>query len=436
MGMPGGSLTSSDGTNWQSHTLGIEGWFYGVAFGQGKFVAVGGISRARYDSSPVIATSPDGVHWTSQKPNCYGYLHGITHGDDLFVAVGGYSIFDGNYRTVVVSPDGTHWTQSGSEYDNPLLRSLTYARETYVAVGRLGTTVHSNDGVHWESRYASLGGRLRAVTSGNGLAVAVGDLNWGGSSSLGRATILRSTDGLQWTWGASQIQVPLVGVAFGNGTFVAVGETTDNSTNYGVFLSSYDGLAWYQNLLLEGWSPSGVACGDGLFVAVGNQGTVLTSTNAFAWTRQRLPQSIIGLQTIAYSHGRFVATSFDNYILCSTNGTEWTVHPAPTDRWLARVAGGKGMFVIVAGDQTLTSTDGLSWDVNSVQDSVPEAGWLTGLGYANNQFFATDGFGLYASTDGVNWSPEHPFRGPWECRGYSPRSRNTSTRLSALVILA
>jgi hypothetical protein len=402
-----GCLTSTDGTNWEAQTWDFGGGFSGVAFGEGQFVAVGGSFRAAYDFASAIATSPDGVHWTSREPNSFGILCGIVHGDHLFVAVGGYSIFGDLHQTVLDSPDGIHWTDRHSnDHGNPLLFAVTYANETYVAVGALGVTRRSNDGVHWQSDYSITRAGLNAIANGNGVAVAVGDMTSDGPDSLARATILRSTDGLQWTRGVSDIEVPLVGVTFGNGMFIAVGETYDSVTNYGVALSSNDGLTWNLCLLLEGGWLRAVCWGNGLFVTVGDEGTVVTSSDGFNWARESIPQ-ITGLNNIAYANGRFVATCFENQILCSTNGTNWTIVQAPGDRSINGVAGGNGLFVIVAGDHTLVSTNGLDWSVHNLNDSVPEAAWSTGLGYANNQFFATDRNALYTSSDGVNWSPEH-----------------------------
>src|SRR5262249_21395433 len=169
--------------------------------------------------------------------------------------------------------------------------------------------------------------------------------------------------------------------------------------------SSNDGLGWDISLLLEGWYPYDVCWGNGLFVAVGYQG-VVTSSDGFNWARQSLPQTT-GLQSVAYANARFVATSFENRVLCSTNGSDWTFCPVPTDAWLARLTGGNGLFVIVAGDQTLTSTNGLDWSAHNLHDSLPQTAWPTSLGYGNNQFFATDNYnGLYRSADDVNWSQQ------------------------------
>ncbi len=390
--------------------MGVDGDYYGIAFGRGQFVAVGGNARGRYDHSSAIATSPDGVQWTARVPAGYGFLYGITMGEDLFVAVGGYYIFGSHHQTVQVSSDGIHWSnRSADNYGIPLLRAIAFARETYVAVGALGTALVSADGLHWESRYPNERPDLRAVTSGNGVAVAAGYLNSHSGSLYGHTSILRSTDGLRWTPGESEFEVPLSGVTFGSGRFIAVGATWYNDPYYGVVLSSDDGRDWCESLRVEGWSPRGVSWGNGLFVAIGNRAAAFTSPDGVRWSSQQLPGTA-GLEAIAFQNSRFVAISFENSILSSADGTNWTIGPFLTDGQLTSVAGGNGLFVIVAGDQTLTSSNALDWTVND----LPDLRWLEGLGFAGHQFFARDGFRFYTSVDGINWIPEQMYvSGSW-----------------------
>ena len=52
----------------------------GVAYGNGRFVAVG--------RRGTILTSSDGVSWTERSSGTSQDLHGVTYGNGLFVAVG------------------------------------------------------------------------------------------------------------------------------------------------------------------------------------------------------------------------------------------------------------------------------------------------------------------------------------------------------------
>jgi hypothetical protein len=77
----GAILTSPDGVSWTVRTSGTSNLLFGVAYGNGLFVAVG--------MSGTILTSPDGVNWTARTSGTSNSLRGVTYGNGLFVAVGG-----------------------------------------------------------------------------------------------------------------------------------------------------------------------------------------------------------------------------------------------------------------------------------------------------------------------------------------------------------
>jgi hypothetical protein len=80
--------------NWTertSRTTGTSNQLFGVAYGNGTFVAVGGFFFAN-----IILTSPDGVNWT-ERTSRSKTLNSVTYGKGLFVAVG-------NGGTILTSP--------------------------------------------------------------------------------------------------------------------------------------------------------------------------------------------------------------------------------------------------------------------------------------------------------------------------------------------
>ena len=83
----GGGGGSGVGTTWILRNPGF-GAFDGVAYGNGRFVAVG---------IGDIFTSPDGVNWTARTSVTSNYLNGVTYGNGRFVAVG-------NFGTILTSP--------------------------------------------------------------------------------------------------------------------------------------------------------------------------------------------------------------------------------------------------------------------------------------------------------------------------------------------
>ena len=91
---------------------------------------------------------------------------------------------------------------------------------------------------------------------------------WGGS--YGGSTILTSPDGASWTQRTSGTSNRLRGVTYGNGLFVAVGYG-------GTILTSPDGVSWTARTSGTSNDLFGVTYGNNAFVAVGSGGTILTS---------------------------------------------------------------------------------------------------------------------------------------------------------------
>lgn len=221
VGMPnpllGGSgviRTSSDGVDWTTRqTLKIfTKWLFGVAYGNGVFVAVG-------DKGTIIK-SPDGHNWDPFDLDDDSItLRGITYDNGLFIAVG-------SGGTIVTSSDGETWTQRTSNVSESL-RGVTYGEGLYVAVGDKGTIVTSSNGIDWTEETSPTNNELFDVAYGQGRFVAVGS---GG-------TILRSEDGKIWTQQTSNTTEYLNGVAYADGQFVVVGDN-------GTILTSPNGQNW------------------------------------------------------------------------------------------------------------------------------------------------------------------------------------------------
>jgi hypothetical protein len=106
-----------------------------------------------------------GTTWTLRSWG-FGFFDGVTYGNGLFVAVGAKG-------TILTSPDGVSWTPRTSGTDSSLF-GVTYGNGLFVAVGAKGTILTSPDGVSWTQRISG-GYRLNGVAYGNGLFVAVGE---------------------------------------------------------------------------------------------------------------------------------------------------------------------------------------------------------------------------------------------------------------------
>jgi predicted RecA/RadA family phage recombinase len=282
------------GNGWLSRASAADNDWWGVAYGNGLFVAVGLSGTGNR-----VMTSPDGITWTSQSSAADNYWYGVTYGNGLFVAVG----FSGSGNRIMTSPDGITWTTRNSQSDINW-SSVIYGNGTFVAVANTGGTsrvITSTDGINWTLRTAASTNAWYSVTFGNGLFVAVSN-----NDTSGTGRVMTSTDGITWT-ARSVPSNNWYSVTFGNGLFVAVAQTgTGNRV-----MTSTDGINWTSRASAADSAWNSVAYGDGLFVAVAENGTgnrVMTSTDGINWVGQSAAATL-SWKAVTYGNGRFVAVS-------------------------------------------------------------------------------------------------------------------------------
>ena len=278
---------------WLQNTLPASKGWYGVTYGNGKFVAVAGNS----DSG---AYSADGITWTEMTMPANRSWHSITYGDGKFVAVASYNTNKGAYST-----DGITWT----EFTLPASKGwygVTYGNGKFVAVaGNSDSGAYSTDGITWTTMTLPSSSDWCSVTYGDGKFVAVAYYTNKGAYS---------TDGITWTeftfasnyWSS---------VTYGNGKFVAVA----SSTQYGS-LGAYstDGINWSTMTLPANRNWQGVTYGDGKFVAVAaSSQSGAYSTDGIHWTEFTMPASR-SWYGVTYGNGKFVAVAGN-----SANGAYW-----------------------------------------------------------------------------------------------------------------
>ncbi len=245
------TVSSTDGVTWTRHDGPVKNRsFYGLAFGNGLFVAAGSVGK--------IVTSPDGIEWTLQDSKSSANLDSVGFFNNQFVVVGGSG-------AILTSPDGVNWT-SRSTSSSDFWSGIVYADGKYVAVGTLTTTSRGSSSQSAGLDQLGAGApvfsqSLYCITHGAGKFVAGG---WGGY-------VLTSLDGIQWNstnrLGFSHVK----DIRFQDGQFVAVGED-------GSIRTSADGTEWTRRA--SGLSEPmlrGVAFGGGTFVAVGDGGRIYQS---------------------------------------------------------------------------------------------------------------------------------------------------------------
>ncbi|HYF79043.1 MAG TPA: hypothetical protein VD973_18050 [Symbiobacteriaceae bacterium] len=445
--------TSRSGQQWQRGTTGAPGRLEGVAFGQGRFVAVGnngifsstdGVAWTEvaqpkrklysvvYGGGQFVAvgmgcafTSEDGVNWTeSAGIDKWAELRQVTHAQGLFVAVssGGQIItsadgmtwtkrkdaklpltavshWQGRFLAVVgrvpyVSTDGAAWTVAADAALPANVTSMAAGDDRLVAVGDRGAIVSSRDGIAWAEHAPALASLFLSVAHGAQRYVAVAhrsSLPFGQLDDPRHPTVAVSKDGVAWTAAAEPVAEDLREVVFGNGVFVAIG--------WGIYTSA-DGDHWAQTLG-DDRQLSALAFGGGRFVAAASvPGSIFTSTDGKTWDEVQvdLPRDA-RMGSLAWGSGRFVGVGEDGAGLVSTDGRTWTRVQVPVDE-LYDVAFGQGKFVAVGGNgEVLTSSDGVQWTVHENSPAI-----LFSIAYGDGWFVATGPRGsVYASEDGVTW---------------------------------
>jgi type II secretory pathway pseudopilin PulG len=283
------AAAAGTGSLWTSRTAASAQSWVAVAYGDGRYVAVG---------NNAVMTSTDGITWTSGTPATSDEWWGVAYGNSIWVAVS----YNG---TVMTSTNGTAWTQrfppAGNEYFG-----VTYGNGLFVAVGETATgspnnqIITSPDGINWTVRSSPVIIRWHSVAYGNNLFVAV--------ARDGTATnrVMTSTDGITWT-SQTSVSGAWRSVAYGNGLWVA----TQYSSN-GI-MTSPDGITWTARTTITGtaqdWST--VVYGSNTWVAVAITGTkrVMTSPDAITWTSQSSADDSKQWYALTYGGGKLVAVA-------------------------------------------------------------------------------------------------------------------------------
>jgi hypothetical protein len=259
---------------------------------------------------------------------------------------GGNSYVGGDSGTILLEAYNNFWTKQQSGTTNDLL-GIVCAGPRVVAVGKTGTII-LNGGTPWRSATSNTLETLRALASGVGLLVAVGD------SGL----IVTSPNDSMWTTRVSGTTKCLRSVAYlGGGGFTAVGDS-------GTILTSSDGIAWGKQTSGMTRNLNAVAIGDlsggGSIsgyktVAVGDSGTVITSSDGVIWNSQTsgTTNALWGIccawDQINGNWLFYVAVGENGTILTSSTDVTYPTFSLPGVKWSSQISG------------TMRNLYGVSW---------------------------------------------------------------------------
>ena len=257
---------------WEHSSYAVGVYPRKMAYGDGKYVAVGGAGPYS------VAISTDGATWDLHEvPDLTYQPFDIIYGGGLWVMVCGY-------REILVSTDAINWTK---------------------VLSRPSSDAYS----------------ITQVAYGGGMFVAVGISV---VSTLGAPAILYSRDGYSWTEKASGASSALYGVAYGSGRFVIVG-------NSGYLATSEDGVAWTTRTgAAAGTNISSIAYGNGTFVLCDASYYPSTSPDGVAWTKHgRAPNANTSMSILVFGgdvfHAFYSDSSYNRCVASSKDGATWAL---------------------------------------------------------------------------------------------------------------
>lgn len=157
------SQYSLNGGDWQFGDLSYGSW-QAVAYGDGKFVAVG------YNTD--LAYSLNGSNWVYVNPPQLSSWEDIAYGNNTFVAISS----DGTNR-VMTSPDGINWTLQNVAEANQW-KSIVFKEGIFYCCAGSGTNriMVSNDGINW-SLLPGMNDFNGVLSYGNGIFIASATAN-------------------------------------------------------------------------------------------------------------------------------------------------------------------------------------------------------------------------------------------------------------------
>lgn len=256
-----------------------------VAYGNGRFVAVGGWLHG------IVRTTDDGETWTQKQDlhssqnlvlgglrNSAGWLSAVAFGKNKFVAVSGAGF-------LYYSPDGMSWTSLSSDGNGGAslqgsFRQLAATQNGFVATGDSGSWAFSSDGVDWdEVGFAATGGdringRIHSLAV-NG-SIVLGFLNPQG----GQTRVFQfNTQSPQAGWS----ELSSLSGTFNNLTYSSSQSRYEAFVKNKIFYSSNNGLSWSSQNSNLNLNPRTLIYANGLYVTYGAS-KFYSSTDGVSWS--------------------------------------------------------------------------------------------------------------------------------------------------------
>jgi hypothetical protein len=158
--------TAGSGIAWTTTMLPVGGNYRAAAIGNDIIAVMG------FNSASVYSSLNGGSSWTGYTLSSPGYWFSMAYGNGRFVAI------DGNGRQTATSPDGISWTVHETalpDLSGPFWTSVAFGNGVFVAVAGEGnsTAATSTDGIAWTARSLPQAGSWNCAAFGNGVFAAL-----------------------------------------------------------------------------------------------------------------------------------------------------------------------------------------------------------------------------------------------------------------------
>ncbi len=439
------NLTSPDGITWTRGTAPSGFNLRGVAYSGSRYAAVGFLASNPATDKGVALRSDDGVTWTTATiPSGSGQLLGLAFGAGRFVAVG-------ELGRIYSSTDAITWSAAPTPVTSTL-RTVIFTEGLFVVVGDAGRVFTSLDGLGWANRTIASTANFAGVARHNGAwymnggatvytsadtvtwsrvatsnminlgsykAYSVGGVLLGG---FNEGTVQFSENAQSW----ASVQIDATanytirGAAEGKGVIVAVG-------NSGIIYTASSPAQLSPPLA----APFLRLEADSLKLSVGRKNIIPASGSGYAklelyangtkvseisgqsgfftWTPSAIGNYALTIRGVNIDSTSAVSASYPaQAALASWN---WR-NPAPAGADLNGAARVDGKWWIVGNAGTFFTLD-TAGNVTPVDFSTTQR--LTSIAYANGRFVVTAPYSdagahedigsIWTSTNGYNWTP-------------------------------
>ena len=361
VGFNGRVVTSPDGMSWSQESSGISKVINAVGYGNGLYVAAGGISSV---DTGYVWTSPDGAEWTEQDSGIFEWMYDAAYIEGKYYVIGGGKI--------IRSDDGLSWT---TVYDATgwEIISMGYGEGVYVGGTFGGTGIRSTDGGStWSDMVNTEGSPIEGIAWHEDLGLFIG------VCQDGRVLTASPADDF-WTVTAHAVSTPLWDAAFdpltGNTVMVGDGRTI-------AMINASDVLSTTASVTTS--ALYGVAVSGSTYVAVGWGGAVIVSQDSGANWETVTPATGETLLDVEHGNGMWMAGGYSGTLIMSSNGVDWT-DASGLYGSIYGIVYGDGLFVAYgargSNGTVMVSEDGLDWNEYDFT-----SGYLASGAYAEGTF--------------------------------------------------